>query len=60
MSAAEGRALLATGTLGEGTMGPKLAAAVEFVEKGGERAVIAELQSGAAALDGSAGTTVQA
>ncbi len=60
MSPAEGRALLATGTLGEGSMGPKLTAAVEFVEQGGERAVIAQLHSGAAALDGTTGTTIEA
>ena len=60
MSPAEGRALIATGTLGERSMGPKLEAAVEFVEHGGERAVIAQLDSGAAALDGSTGTTIKA
>ena len=60
MSPAEGRELLKTDMLGEGSMGPKLAAAVEFVEQGGARAVIARLQSGAAALDGSTGTTIRA
>ncbi len=55
----EGRVLLASGELGEGSMHPKLKAAVEFVEQGGERAIIAELHQAPAALDGLAGTTVE-
>jgi carbamate kinase len=39
-------------------MHPKLKAAVEFVEQGGGRAIIAELHQASAALDGLAGTTV--
>jgi carbamate kinase len=56
----EGRAVLATERLGRGSMAPKLEAAIHFVEQGGRRAVIAELQQGAAALTGSTGTTVEA
>jgi carbamate kinase len=55
----EGRVLLASGELGEGSMHPKLKAAVEFVERSGGRAIIAELHQATAALDGLAGTTVE-
>ena len=59
LTPAEGRALLAPDELGEGSMHPKLKAAVEFVEVGGGRAIIAELHQAPAALDGLAGTTVE-
>lgn len=49
--------LLADGTLGEG-MRPKVEAAVQFVREGGERAVIAHLSQGPAALRGETGTTI--
>ncbi|MEE8447122.1 MAG: carbamate kinase [Gemmatimonadota bacterium] len=55
----EGQALLASGELGEGSMHPKLKAAVEFVEQGGGRAIIAGLHQAPAAPDGLAGTTVK-
>jgi len=58
MTPAEGWALLAEEDLGEGSMAPKLEAAIHFVEGGGERSVIAELGRGAAALHGSTGTTI--
>ncbi len=60
LTPAEGRAILAGEALGRGSMRPKLEAAIHFVEKGGRRAVIADLRQGAAALVGSAGTTVEA
>lgn len=60
LTPAEGRALLSEEDLGEGSMGPKLEAAIQFVERGGKRSVIAELQHGAAALDGWTGTTIMA
>lgn len=52
------RALLEAGEFGAGTMEPKVRAAVEFLEAGGERAVIAELADGPVALSGRAGTTI--
>ncbi len=58
MTPAEGWALLAEEDLGEGSMAPKLEAAIHFVEGGGERSVIAELGRGAAALHGSTGTMI--
>jgi carbamate kinase len=39
-------------------MGPKVRAALDFVEAGGSRAVIADLAEAAEALHGRAGTTV--
>jgi carbamate kinase len=46
------------GELGTGSMRPKVEAAADFVRGGGERAVIAELAQGLAALAGEAGTTI--
>jgi len=39
-------------------MGPKIEAALQFLESGGERVVITDLRSLRAALAGKAGTTV--
>lgn len=58
LSPEEGRRLLAGGEFGEGSMKPKVEAAVEFVEGGGSRAVIASLQEAGRALAGHAGTQV--
>lgn len=58
MTASEARALMDSGTLGSGSMGPKVEAALHFVEGGGERAIIAALHEGPAGLAGTSGTTV--
>jgi len=58
MTVSEARSLLRSGTLGAGSMGPKVEAAVHFVEGGGERAIIAALHEGPAGLAGESGTTV--
>ena len=58
LTASEGRVLLQSGALGAGSMGPKVEAAVHFVEGGGERAIIAALHDGPAGLAGTSGTTV--
>lgn len=58
MAVSEARVLLESGALGAGSMGPKVEAAVNFVEGGGERAVIAALVDGPAGLAGKAGTTI--
>src|SRR5881409_1431354 len=50
--------LLAGKELGTGSMRPKVEAAADFVRTGGERAIIAELAQGLAALQGKAGTTI--
>ncbi|HEX9890491.1 MAG TPA: carbamate kinase [Actinomycetota bacterium] len=58
LTPAAARALLET--LPPGSMGPKVQAAVGFVDAGGERAVIASLDDGPQALAGEAGTRIQA
>jgi carbamate kinase len=50
--------LLGEGELGEGSMGPKVKAAAEFVRSGGDRAIVAALEDAAAALEGRAGTVI--
>ena len=54
----EARQLLAAGEFPPGSMGPKVEAAVELVERGGERAVITSLDRIADAVAGRAGTTI--
>lgn len=53
------RRLLRSGELGVGSMEPKVRAAAEFVERGGERAVIAALEDAARAAWGEVGTEVR-
>lgn len=53
------RAHLLGGQFAEGSMGPKVEAAVRFVESGGQRAVITGLDGVAAGLAGQAGTVVE-
>ncbi|HXB55656.1 MAG TPA: carbamate kinase [Vicinamibacteria bacterium] len=54
----EADSLLTEGETQEGSMRPKLEAAIDFVRAGGARAVIADLGHGLEALEGLAGTTV--
>jgi len=54
----EARALLEAGQATRGSMGPKLRAALQFVDEGGERAIIAALEDAGRALSGDAGTTI--
>lgn len=60
MTVAEARAMMEAGQLGTGSMKPKVEAAVSFLEAGGERAIIAALGDGPAAVRGEAGTTITA
>ena len=60
LTAAEARELLAGGEFPEGSMGPKVDAACDFVENGGPRAVITSLAKAAEAVKGEAGTEVVA
>ena len=46
------------GELGEGSMGPKVRAAVDFVRSTGGKAIITELSRGLDAVHGRAGTTI--
>lgn len=58
VTAAELKALRATGTFASGSMGPKVDALLDFVDNGGSRAVIAELSQLASAVTGRVGTAV--
>jgi carbamate kinase len=48
------------GAFGEGSMAPKIRAAIDFVRRTGGRAIITELSQGRAAVHGEAGTTITA
>jgi len=56
----EARRLLKAGEFGAGSMGPKVDAAVRFVEAGSGRAMIADLGQSREALAGTAGTEIVA
>jgi carbamate kinase len=58
ITAPEARALLDAGELDAGSMGPKVQAAIDFVEAGGERAVIGDLTDAVAVLEGRSGTRI--
>jgi carbamate kinase len=58
LSADEADALDRGGTFGEGSMAPKVRAAVDFVRRTDGRAVITELRRGREAVRGEAGTTI--
>ena len=58
LKVAEARELLAGGEFGDGSMGPKIRAAIGFIEGGGNRAVIGDLDTAAEALEGRAGTAI--
>ena len=55
---AELRAYRAEGHFPPGSMGPKIDAAIRFLEGGGERAIIGRLEEAMAALEGETGTHV--
>jgi carbamate kinase len=58
LTVTEAKAMAKRGEFGQGSMGPKIEAAVHFVEESGGRAVIADLDEGPQALRGDAGTTI--
>lgn len=51
-------ALHEQGEFADGSMGPKVEAAIEFLKGGGKRAIIAHLDHATEALDGTAGTQI--
>jgi len=55
---AEAERLDQAGAFGEGSMAPKVRAAVDFVRRTGGRAIITELRRGREAVRGEAGTTI--
>jgi carbamate kinase len=58
ITAAEADALDAKGAFGEGSMAPKVRAAVDYVRRTGGRAIITELSRGLDAVHGRAGTAI--
>jgi carbamate kinase len=58
LSADEARAMDSAKAFGEGSMAPKVRAAVDFVSRTGGRAIIADLNQGMEAVHGRAGTTI--
>ena len=60
LTADEAEKLDADGAFGEGSMAPKVRAAVDFVRRTGGRAIITELSRGRDAVRGEAGTTITA
>jgi carbamate kinase len=58
MSLAEAERLASEGAFGEGSMGPKVAAATDYVRRTKGRAIITELSKGRAAVQGEAGTEI--
>jgi carbamate kinase len=51
--------LAAAGHFASGSMGPKVAAAMQFVEQGGQRSVITSLDHIEASITGNFGTVIQ-
>lgn len=60
ISMADARRFLAAGEFPPGSMGPKIEAAIEFLQAGGRRAVITSPENLAAAVRGEAGTEILA
>lgn len=58
VTAQEARAYLEEGHFGKGSMAPKIEAALNFIEAGGERAIITSLESLQDAVAGRAGTCI--
>jgi len=58
MSVAEANKLANEGAFGEGSMGPKVAAATDYVRRTQGRAIITELSKGRAAVQGVGGTEI--
>ena len=58
LTVAEARALDSRGAFGEGSMAPKVRAAIDYVSATSGRAIIAELSQGMEAVHGRAGTTI--
>jgi carbamate kinase len=58
MGAATARELLAAGEFPPGSMGPKIEAAIEFLEAGGEEVVITLPERLGEALEGKTGTRI--
>ena len=60
LSVSDAEEMDAEKAFGEGSMAPKVRAAIDFVRRTGGRAVITELSRGREAVRGEAGTTITA
>jgi carbamate kinase len=60
LSVAEAKRMVGDGTFPAGSMGPKVEAAIEFLEHGGEKAIICSLDEAPDALEGRGGTHIEA
>ena len=60
LTAAEARELAAQGQFPPGSMGPKIQAALDYLEAGGKRVVITSLERAFEAIEGRAGTCIEA
>ncbi len=58
LSVDEAEAMDRAGAFGEGSMAPKVRAAVDFARRTGGRAIISKLSHGRDAVRGEAGTTI--
>lgn len=58
MNTAQAEKLLSQGHFPEGSMGPKVESAIEFVKNGGKKAVITSMEKALEAVAGRAGTTI--
>lgn len=58
MSVREARTYLEDGQFPAGSMGPKIEAAIQFLEGGGEKVMISSIEKGYQALKGKAGTRI--
>lgn len=58
ITASEARGYLAAGEFPPGSMGPKIEAGIDFVERGGEECIITSTEHVAAAVEGRAGTHI--
>jgi carbamate kinase len=58
LSLTDARRYLAEGQFASGSMGPKVRAAIQFVEAGGRQAIITHLHSAIDALEGRTGTSI--
>ncbi len=58
MNVAEAKVMLSEGQFGAGSMGPKVEAALRFIERGGKKAIITSLEKAVEALEGKTGTHI--
>ncbi len=60
LTIAEAKKYLAAGEFPAGSMGPKIQAAIDFIENGGEEVIITSIEKTAEAIKGTAGTRIHA